>query len=197
MRILKGLNVFYQRFDKKSIVRKKILSDFNFIKDEKKLFIQKKCIKFFEKCHQLNSVVIYSATKFEIDTIKIFNYLIDRKVNVYFPKILKDNMSFDLVRDKQELIKGTFNIFEPTSNLKCKLEEIDYFLVPCLGLDKNYYRLGYGKGFYDKALKNISSNKLVTMLPRKNISSFSFAQIHDIKIGNVFTETEENYNGYN
>ena len=100
MRILKGLNVFYQRFDKKSIVRKKILSDFNFIKDEKKLFIQKKCIKFFEKCHQLNSVVIYSATKFEIDTIKIFNYLIDRKVNVYFPKILKDNMSFDLVRDK-------------------------------------------------------------------------------------------------
>ncbi|MCH9608507.1 MAG: hypothetical protein S4CHLAM45_10850 [Chlamydiales bacterium] len=30
--------------------------------------------------------------------------------------------------------------------------QVDAILVPALGFDQNYNRLGYGKGFYDKYL---------------------------------------------
>ncbi len=32
------------------------------------------------------------------------------------------------------------------------LSEIDCILVPALGFDREFYRLGYGKGFYDRFL---------------------------------------------
>jgi len=48
--------------------------------------------------------------------------------------------------------KADLNIFEPESNDIVTPEEIDLVFVPLLAFDKNGYRVGYGKGFYDKWL---------------------------------------------
>jgi 5-formyltetrahydrofolate cyclo-ligase len=48
--------------------------------------------------------------------------------------------------------KTVLNIFEPGSNDIIVPEEIDLVFVPLLAFDKNGYRVGYGKGFYDKWL---------------------------------------------
>ena len=48
--------------------------------------------------------------------------------------------------------KTVLNILEPQSNEIMSPGEIDMVFVPLLAFDKNGFRLGYGKGFYDKWL---------------------------------------------
>ncbi len=49
--------------------------------------------------------------------------------------------------------KANLNIFEPTQGEPLLPNEIDMVFVPLLAFDKNGFRVGYGKGFYDKYLK--------------------------------------------
>jgi 5-formyltetrahydrofolate cyclo-ligase len=44
------------------------------------------------------------------------------------------------------------NIFEPNEGTVISAEEIDLVIVPLLIVDQKGYRVGYGKGFYDKYL---------------------------------------------
>ena len=49
-----------------------------------------------------------------------------------------------------ELINNSYGIDEPADGNKIMENEIDLVLVPLLAFDKNGFRVGYGKGFYDK-----------------------------------------------
>ncbi len=49
-------------------------------------------------------------------------------------------------------VKNEFNIYEPEEGSHVAANEIDMVLVPLLAFDKKGYRVGYGKGFYDKFL---------------------------------------------
>lgn len=48
--------------------------------------------------------------------------------------------------------KKELNIYEPEHGEIVSQQEIDMVFVPLLIFDKNGYRVGYGKGFYDKYL---------------------------------------------
>ena len=37
----------------------------------------------------------------------------------------------------------------------------DIILVPLVAFDRNLYRIGYGKGYYDRVLKQLSVNKKI------------------------------------
>lgn len=60
-------------------------------------------------------------------------------------------MEFCLLRDWGELEQGAFGIDEPTGPA-VSTDTIDIFLVPGLAFDRRGSRLGFGKGFYDRAL---------------------------------------------
>ena len=50
--------------------------------------------------------------------------------------------------------KTELNILEPGHGEACPPEELDMVFVPLLAFDNRGYRVGYGKGFYDKYLAN-------------------------------------------
>lgn len=56
-----------------------------------------------------------------------------------------------------KLVKSAYGIFEPQvlneNTSKAESQIIDLIFVPGLCFDKNGYRVGYGKGFYDNFLK--------------------------------------------
>ena len=69
------------------------------------------------------------------------------------------------------MIENFFGIAEPAGGNKISPKEIDLVLVPLLAFDQKGYRVGYGKGFYDKFL--------------------SECRMDVIKIGLSFFEAEE------
>ncbi len=56
------------------------------------------------------------------------------------------------VDDETEFEKRNFGLIEPLSNVLIDPKEIDIVIVPMLVADCQGYRVGYGKGVYDKYL---------------------------------------------
>ena len=59
-----------------------------------------------------------------------------------------------------ELVQSRFQIHEPAHNESVASSEIDLILVPLLCFDRRGYRVGYGKGFYDKLLNRCRADIL-------------------------------------
>jgi len=53
-----------------------------------------------------------------------------------------------------ELVQNAWDIHEPSHDELVETEKIDLVLVPLLCFDEKGFRVGYGKGFYDRFLKN-------------------------------------------
>ena len=92
----------------------------------------------------------------EIDTSNIIRYLqfINPDLVVAVPKIdLSLNiMSNYRFQEDMEMEMNSYGITEPAGGEVILPQEIDLVLVPLLAFDKRGYRIGYGKGFYDRFL---------------------------------------------
>ena len=90
----------------------------------------------------------------EIDTDIIIRYLNFKNpsLRTVVPKINLDagEMRHYIFNDDVEMKPNSFGIIEPVNGEKVDPLEIDLVLAPLLAFDKKGYRVGYGKGFYDK-----------------------------------------------
>jgi 5-formyltetrahydrofolate cyclo-ligase len=68
-----------------------------------------------------------------------------------------ENLKFTKIT---KLVKNAWEIREPTENQLIETEKIDVVLVPLLCFDRQGFRVGYGKGFYDRFLKNCRADCL-------------------------------------
>jgi len=66
------------------------------------------------------------------------------------PRTEGDMINFYEMSSTAELTAGRFGIMEPTSAHPAR--RIDVLVVPGIVFDKKGYRLGYGKGYYDRFL---------------------------------------------
>lgn len=75
-------------------------------------------------------------------------------IKVSIPKINAEGSieSYFLEGSKPEL--NSWGIPEPTQGILTDPSTIDLILVPLLAFDKHGYRVGYGKGYYDRFLKD-------------------------------------------
>lgn len=100
----------------------------------------------------------------EADTANIVRFLQFKnpEIKIAIPKIdfHTKNMYHFHLDDSMELINNSFGIDEPPGGNKISSDEIDLVLVPLLAFDKNGFRVGYGKGFYDKFLVECKADVL-------------------------------------
>ncbi len=54
--------------------------------------------------------------------------------------------------DQLELAVNAFGISEPVSGNLIPIQQVDLMLIPLLAHDQQGYRVGYGKGFYDRLM---------------------------------------------
>ena len=108
-------------------------------------------------------VLLYAPLDGEIDVMPIAADALAKGKTVAFPRCNKEKhtMNFHIVTSLDELVEDSYGIREPSESLPIYQpdeEGVAVCFVPGLVYDKNGYRIGYGKGFYDRYLSNFSGN---------------------------------------
>ena len=108
----------------------------------------------FKKAKNILFYVSYDGEVFTHDAIK--KAFIDKKVVV--PISNKEDYSLILskLNSFEDLGQGPYGILEPKKEKikETSIDEIDLIIVPGIGFDLKGNRIGHGKGFYDRLLKN-------------------------------------------
>ncbi len=104
----------------------------------------------------INTIHSYlsSQTLREIDTTTIIRHLqfINPNLVVTVPKIYKstDDLQHIAITENSVFEINKYGIEEPIDGALIDPVNIDLVLTPLLAFDKKGFRVGYGKGFYDK-----------------------------------------------
>ena len=101
------------------------------------------------------TVFTYYPFRKEINTQEIIKDALAKNKKVVLPRVSGSEIEIFFIKDmKTDLKPGSFNILEPDVSIcrKAELQSIDIVIVPGLGFDLNFNRLGYGGGFYDKIM---------------------------------------------
>ena len=100
-------------------------------------------------------ILAYYPIKNEPDVLSIARYALLCGKRVGFPVSNTDTyeLTFKLVDDISQLNSGAYSIPEPKDSCKTYNNEVNTLcIVPALAFDRRGYRIGYGKGFYDRFL---------------------------------------------
>lgn len=113
---------------------------------------------------ECETLFIYVSSPIEVDTRQIIENAFERSKRVAVPRCIPGEceMEFYYITSFADLESGSYGIFEPIKS-RCKLVE-DYesglCVVPALAFDENGYRLGFGKGYYDRFLSHFGGNSV-------------------------------------
>ena len=163
----------------KSQIRKKILK----IRKQKKI---KKFIFNFDlilnilKKKKVSGRIIggYYPYNREIDILQILEKFEQKKFILTLPKIKKNSqMNFFKWSSNDPLNINKFGIPEPISKT---VKYPDVLLVPLVAFDKNFNRIGYGGGFYDRYIEKVRKRKKVLTIG----FAYSFQKVKKIPTSN-------------
>lgn len=109
-----------------------------------------------------------------------------------YPRVREEQLEFVVVTKLGDLLAGAFGILEPQGQELVPVEALEAMVVPGVVFDRAGHRLGYGRGFYDRALNKCRTTcvavgfaydfQLIETLP---------IAAHDQKLSRLVTESRE------
>lgn len=118
---------------------------------------------------------IYCSTRGEVDTYGLMEHWFwDKDISIYVPKVTGETMDFFRISSFKDLSMGRFGILKPQTDDKINPDELEVIIVPIVAFDKNKHRIGFGKGYYDRYLKQTSARKIGI--------AFSFQEVDEILV---------------
>lgn len=113
--------------------------------------------KLFQKS---SCIALYYSIPGEIQT-HTFLQKWYREKKLLLPVIIENELELHLYQGKEFLQPGQFNILEPSYCCpEISKKEVDCVIVPGIAFDRQYNRMGRGKGYYDRFLNTISAPKI-------------------------------------
>jgi 5-formyltetrahydrofolate cyclo-ligase len=104
--------------------------------------------------------MIYYPINSEISLLDLMNSEKNNDKLFYFPAI-NENVLFPVLCETEKNFKtGKYSIPEPTGAILDDYSMLDIVFIPALCADKFGYRLGYGKGYYDRLLPKMRAIKI-------------------------------------
>ncbi len=174
-------------------MRSRLLAQSASVIGQKSRVIEKKLLE-TEGFRSAACIFFYVALPTEVQTASLIEKVLRDKKRVLVPFADLENKeirAYEIKHTKNDLKKGTLDIYEPDPRGKEAVHptEIDCVLVPGLAFDKKGSRLGRGAGFYDRFLTKLRPDAFKIAL------AFSFQVLptipledHDMKVDLVLTD---------
>ena len=109
-----------------------------------------------EEYKSCKTLLVFVSTPIEVDTSAIINKAFADGKRVAVPKCRDKHgqMDFYYIESKDSLKSGAYSIMEPDEEICDKVTDLSEGLciVPGLCFDLQGFRLGFGKGYYDRFL---------------------------------------------
>lgn len=138
------------------------------------------------------SVLLYVPLKGEVDIFPLIQKGLTASKVVCLPRFDAGSNSYSAVRvssPQTELIAGPFGVLEPVPSAEVvPLNQLDLVVVPGLAFDMCGYRLGRGRGFYDRILASVVGIKCGVAFDQQLLSSLP-AEPHDVLMSTLLTPT--------
>ncbi|MFL6391328.1 MAG: 5-formyltetrahydrofolate cyclo-ligase [Nitrososphaeraceae archaeon] len=100
----------------------------------------------------------YFSIGSEVRTEHIISTALKNQKVLLLPKTGVDQIAFYQVFEadfrENKLVEGRFRILEPPRSSRDIEENIDLLIIPGIAFDKYGYRIGYGKGYYDRFIEH-------------------------------------------
>jgi 5-formyltetrahydrofolate cyclo-ligase len=98
-------------------------------------------------------IALYAALPYELPTRRLFDAIIDRRGSALLPRTTDPiGLEFFAVERWEALRPGGFGVLEPPADgTAVRPGPRDLVVVPGVAFDAEGYRLGHGKGYYDRA----------------------------------------------
>lgn len=162
-------------FRKFALERLKNISKKSVINKDR-VVIQK--LLFLLKVLKSQTILLYLPLNIESNIFKLIKKL-SKKSLLYVP--FMQEISFKIVRYRLPLYKKKFNILEPSKS-DYEPKSIDIAIVPIIGIDKEFRRVGFGAGMYDRFFARFKNIKKVVFVQREAlICKYKITDSFDIK----------------
>ena len=176
---------------RKSLLKQGQLLSNEFITDKNQIIQTAAINKINIRASKNNLLYFPFRSEVAIDLIK--NELIKYSNNIYVPRVIsKTKMKFNLLTDKDCIKKNKYGIKEIINEKFLDPSLFNTMFIPFVGVDASGYRLGYGGGYFDRALSDLSIYKskpiVVGLGYDYQVLDSSFGEPHDIKYDIVITE---------
>ena len=143
---------------------------------------------FVKQFKNIGYIAIYWPLKNEVDITSLKG-----KIPLALPKCKDKKELLFYPWDDNPLIKDSEGILSPNNSFSLSHKEISMIFVPCLSLDKNLIRLGYGGGYFDKlrSNKNWRNVPCIGVLTSNCFSTSALTRAEwDIPLSGFITEKE-------
>ena len=144
--------------------------------------------KFMSLWPDYKSYALYCALNSELSIYPLMHMLWSAGKSVLLPKMEDNRIKLHYCYSTDELQCGYMNIMEPIGD--STTEEVDLIAIPGIAFDRNGYRLGYGKGCYDRLLEGMPRKIAVGLAFDVQIVDFVPRETHDVAMDAVLTEKE-------
>jgi len=150
--------------------------------------VKKYVDSFVKEDKNIGYIAIYWPLKNEVDIRSL-----KEKIPLALPKCNDKKELLFYPWDENPLTKDYEGILSPNNSFSLSHQEIRMIFVPCLSVDKNLIRLGYGGGYFDKLRsdKNWRNVPCVGVLTSDCVSSKPLTKAEwDVPLSGFVTEKE-------
>ena len=141
----------------------------------------------YGKVQPHKQVLSFASTGSEIN-IWSLNLALVKEGRLLLPRLQENEIVVYQVSKIDDLVLSKHNILEPNNKSSKKVDpkNLSCILVPALGFDKAFHRLGYGYGHYDRFLATLGSCTTIGIGFKEQLTSdFLPIDSHDIHLSDV------------
>ncbi|OGG11223.1 5-formyltetrahydrofolate cyclo-ligase [Candidatus Gottesmanbacteria bacterium RBG_13_45_10] len=135
-------------------------------------------------------VCIYVSLPEEVATHELLVAFGRQKKTIVVPHIVGKTITLCTFSSLNNLTAGMFGILEPRGDaLLVPSDMVDVFIVPGVAFDRKGYRLGWGRGYYDRLLKDITVPRIGLAYSCQIVPGLPH-EMYDIQMNVIITQNE-------